>query len=350
LKAVINRTEQLNRQTGLYAAITTGVKEPMILLIVVIVIYLQVRVIGGEMASVILSLALFYRALNFLIIIQQNWQSFLQNSGSLYHVSKMSELIDKKKEKFGTLHFDALDEDIILQDVDLSLGSKKILNQVNLVLPRRQTIALVGESGSGKTTLANIILGLIPPDRGSIKIGSVPLSSYNLNSYRRKVGYISQDPVVFNDNIFNNITFWAEPTDENYKKFWQVVQMASLSDFVENQPQQENTMLGDNGIFISGGQKQRISIAREMFKDAEILILDEATSALDTATELVIQENIDKLHGQYTMVVIAHRLSTIKNVDRIYLMDNGKVAISGNFENMVEKSEKFKRMVALQGL
>jgi ABC-type multidrug transport system fused ATPase/permease subunit len=131
--------------------------------------------------------------------------------------------------------------------------------------------------------------------------------------------------VIFNDNIFNNVTFWAEANPENYKRFWKVIQMSSLTEFVENQPERELTLLGDNGILISGGQKQRISIAREMFKNVEILILDEATSALDSATELVIQENIEKLHGRYTMVVIAHRLSTIKNVDKIYLLEDGNV-------------------------
>jgi subfamily B ATP-binding cassette protein MsbA len=110
------------------------------------------------------------------------------------------------------------------------------------------------------------------------------------------------------------------------------------------------TKLGDHGLLISGGQKQRISIAREMFKNVEILILDEATSALDSETELMIQENIEKLHGHYTMLVIAHRLSTIKNVDKIYLLDKGNVVVSGNFENMVRNSDKFKRMVTLQGL
>ena len=126
--------------------------------------------------------------------------------------------------------------------------------------------------------------------------------------------------------------------------------MASLKGFVNGLADKEFTQLGNNGILISGGQKQRISIAREIYKKAELLILDEATSALDSETELIIQENIEKLHGHYTMVVIAHRLSTIKNVDKIYLLDKGNVVISGNFENMIKNSDKFKRMVSLQGL
>jgi subfamily B ATP-binding cassette protein MsbA len=156
--------------------------------------------------------------------------------------------------------------------------------------------------------------------------------------------------VIFNDDIYNNITFWSEKTEKNIKKFWEVVEMTSLKTFISLQAEKEETRLGDNGILISGGQKQRISIARELFKEAEILILDEATSALDSETEHIIQENIDNLHGQYTIIVIAHRLSTIKNVNRIYLLDKGNIITSGDFETMLNASDKFKRMVNLQGL
>ncbi len=193
-------------------------------------------------------------------------------------------------------------------------------------------------------------MGLIQPDTGTVLIDNTPLTKLRLETYRNKIGYISQDSVIFNDTIFNNITFWAEPTPEVYKRFWEVINMASLKEFIENKPEKEFTKLGDNGILISGGQKQRISIAREMFKKVEILVLDEATSALDSETELFIQENIEKLHGHFTIVVIAHRLSTIKNVDNIFLLENGRVVTSGDFYSMVTKSEKFKRMVSLQGL
>ena len=350
LRVVIDNTENLNKKTAYYSALTIGIREPMVLLIVVAVIYIQINLMGGNLGSIILSLILFYRALNFLIVIQQNWQTFIQNSGALRSVADISEKMNNMAENHGKMEFKSLKNGITIENVNVSFGEIKVLDETNVFIPKKQTIALVGESGSGKTTLANIVMGLIFPDNGSIMLDNVNLSEYDLNSYRNKIGYISQDSVIFNDNIFNNITFWAEPTPENYKRFWEVIEMASLKDFIQNQPDKELTYLGDNGILISGGQKQRISIAREMFKNVELLILDEATSALDSETELIIQENIDKLHGQYTMVVIAHRLSTIKNVDKIYLLDKGKVMISGNFENMVKTSEKFKRMVVLQGL
>lgn len=350
LREVINKTEHLNKQIAYYNAVTAGLKEPMILLIVALVIYLQLKLMGGNLGSIILSLILFYRALNYLIVIQQSWQSFIQNTGALRSVSMLSATMNSMTEVYGTKTFHSLNDTIAIQNVSMSYGSNKVLKETSITIPQKQTIALVGESGSGKTTLANIIMGLITPDSGSVLIGDVPLTEYNLDTYRSKIGYISQDSVIFNDSIFNNITFWADPTPENYKRFWEVIQMASLKEFVNSLDDKELTLLGNNGILISGGQKQRISIAREMFKNAELLILDEATSALDSETELIIQENIEKLHGHYTMVVIAHRLSTIKNVDKIYLLDKGNVVISGNFENMVKNSDKFKRMVSLQGL
>jgi subfamily B ATP-binding cassette protein MsbA len=219
---------------------------------------------------------------------------------------------------------------------------------LDIDIPKNCTIAFVGESGSGKTTLANLIAGLIEPDKGSLTIDGTILKNYNLNTYRRRIGYISQDPVIFNDDIFNNITFWDEPTPENIARFWSTIELASLAAFIKSLPEKEKTNLGNNGILISGGQKQRISIARELYKKADILIMDEATSALDSETEKIIQENIERLHGSYTMIIIAHRLSTIKKADKIYLIEKGRVSASGSFNEMINYSDRFKRMVALQ--
>jgi len=350
LEGVIDKTEELNRKTGYYGAVTTGLREPMILFIVVLVIYIQINWMGGNMGSIILSLILFYRALTYLLQIQTQWQGFIQNTGAMRTVADLSEMMHEDVEIKGTKKFTSIEKEIQIKNTDLSYSSNKVLNNVNITIPKNHTIALVGSSGSGKTTLANIIIGLISPDSGQVLIDGTSLTEFNIDTYRSKIGYISQDSVVFNDNIYNNITFWADETQENLARFWKIVKMASLEEFIAIQPEKEKTQLGDNGILISGGQKQRISIAREMYKNSEILILDEATSALDSETEHIIQENIENLHGQYTMIVIAHRLSTIRNVDTIYLLDKGNVTISGDFDSMLQNSDKFKRMVTLQGL
>jgi subfamily B ATP-binding cassette protein MsbA len=350
VKEVIKQTQSINKKTGTYSALLAGLREPVVVCIVVLVIFMQVNWVGGELGSIILSLLLFYRALNILMTIQTEWQGFLNNHGSMRTVAEVSDVMSSMKEMQGENTFSSFKSEISLENISLTYTDNPVLTDVNVRLPKNETIAFVGVSGSGKTTLVNIISGLLKPNTGSIFIDGTPLDSYNLNSYRSKIGYISQESVIFNDTIYNNITFWDPPTPENEERFWKAIHLASLQDFVHAQIKKEHTRLGDNGILISGGQRQRISIARELYKEPEILLLDEATSALDSETELVIQENLERLHGSYTMVIIAHRLSTIKNADVIYLLDKGEISCHGDFDSMVEKSSKFKNMVSLQGL
>ncbi|MBD0332075.1 MAG: ABC transporter ATP-binding protein [Chitinophagaceae bacterium] len=348
VKRVIKQTQYNNQRIGFYSAISSSIREPLIVMIVVSVIFVQLNWIGGSLGSIILSLLLFYRGLNFLLTIQNEWQSFIVSSGAFKTISEVTEKMKRLKEIQGAISFKCLKEGIKIKDADVSYGRTRVLENVNVCISKNSTIAFVGPSGSGKTTLVNVISGLLFPESGNTFVDGIPLSDYNLNSYRSKIGYISQEPVVFNDTIFNNVTFWAEKNEDNLNQFWKVVEIASLTEFIQELEQKEDTALGDHGILISGGQRQRISIARELFKNPEILILDEATSALDSETEHLIQENIEKLHGSYTMVIIAHRLSTIKKADTIYLLDKGKVIQSGTFSTLLETSDKFRNMVSLQ--
>jgi ABC-type multidrug transport system fused ATPase/permease subunit len=350
LKTVINDAEALNKKIGHMTAIVVSIKEPIIVIIVTLVIFAQLNWMGASLGSIILSLLLFYRSLNYLVMTQNYWQDFNEHSGGVTAVSSLTKEMAALKEVNGPVAFKTVQSNIEIRDVSLSYDSLKVLDGVNIELPKNSTIALVGESGAGKTTLANMISGLIRPDNGDVYIDDVPMAQYNLNTYRDKVGYISQEPVVFNDTIFNNITFWADPTPENVKRFNEVLQMASLNAFVEALPEKQETRLGDSGILISGGQRQRISIARELYKETEVLIFDEATSALDSETEKIIQDNIEQLHGNRTIIIIAHRLSTIKGADTIFLLEKGKVTASGSFDEMVNKSTRFQKMVSLQGM
>ncbi|MDQ6814834.1 MAG: ATP-binding cassette domain-containing protein, partial [Bacteroidota bacterium] len=290
----------------------------------------------------------FYRSLNFLMVLQNDWQQFIQVSVSMTTVSSIINEMETMKEIKAATPFRTFKQENKIKKLFFAYGSQVVLNEIDVLIPKNKTVALVGESGSGKTTLANIVSGLIQPNKGEVLIDNFPLKDIDLNSYRDHIGYISQEPVIFNDNIFNNITFWAEPNKKNTRRFWEIIELASLKDFLMNLAEKELTPLGDNGMLISGGQKQRISIARELYKDAQILILDEATSALDSETERVIQDNIDNLRGKFTILIIAHRLSTIKNADIIYLLEKGKVLAHGDFDNMLSQSQRFKRMVSLQ--
>jgi len=350
LKEVIKHTELLNRRMGFFSSVISSVKEPIIIIIVAIVIYLQINWLGGNFTSILLSLLLFYRSLSFLMSVQQFWQEFIQNIGAMDTVAGLLNQMHEAKEKQEARIFTEIKRGICLRNVFFSYARKSVLKDISLVMEKNQTVAIVGESGSGKTTLANVIAGLVEPDSGQVLIDNCPLTIYNTDSYRRQVGYISQETVVFNDTIFNNITFWAEKTTENLKRFWETCELASLTAYINSLEEKEETFLGDNGILISGGQKQRICIARELFKKAQILIFDEATSSLDSETERSIQENTEKLHGKFTVVIIAHRLSTIKYADMIYLLKDGKVTDAGTFDEMLVRSQQFKHMVSLQDI
>jgi ABC-type multidrug transport system fused ATPase/permease subunit len=350
LKEVIKQTELLNRRTGFFSSVISSVKEPIIIIVVATVIYLQINWFGANFTSILISLLLFYRSLGFLMSGQQFWQEFIQNIGAMDTVSGLLNQMQEEKEKKEERLFTEIRREVCLRNVFFSYMKKPVLKNISLNVAKNQTIAIVGESGSGKTTLANIIAGLIQPDSGQLIIDAVPLTLYNTDSYRRQVGYISQETVIFSDTIFNNVTFWAEKTPANLKRFWETIELASLDSYVNCLEHKEETFLGDNGLLISGGQKQRICIARELFKNVQLLIFDEATSSLDSETERSIQENTEKLHGKFTVVIIAHRLSTIKYADTIYLVKDGAVADSGTFEEMLVRSQQFKYMVSLQDI
>jgi subfamily B ATP-binding cassette protein MsbA len=351
LKKVIIDTETLNSKMGHYQAIVLGIREPLTIIVIGLVISIQVNYLGGSLSSILVSLLFFYRALTSLNALQTNWQSFIQNVGSMDSVSSMSKKMQLYSEKVNNNEYSKSFEAIEGKDLGLTYGNKTVLKNVNITIGRKETVAFVGESGAGKTSLANMLAGLIQPSEGKVLLdGKVDLNSISLDAFRSKIGYISQDPVIFNDSIYNNITFWQEPTKENLARFNKAVELASLSSFIQSLSEKEHSMLGDHGMLVSGGQKQRISIARELFKEVDLLILDEATSALDSETEKVIKENIDRLKGEYTIIVIAHRLSTIKNADQIYLLANGAIEYSGNFDELVDKSCQFRKMVELQNL
>lgn len=349
LASNIIEQEKINLGVGKVTSIGESLREPFTIVIIVAVIILQTSYLGEPFSPILLSLLLFYRALGHLVSMQNTWNTFLSNSSG---IDSFENLLSDFKTHKEIQYQESISHinDIHINNISLSFRGQKAIDNISFSIKKNTSVGFVGESGAGKTTLANIISGLQNPDEGEIMIQGKSLYKTNLADFRNRLGYITQEPVIFNDSIFNNITFWKEKTESNLKKFQKVIEKVSLSQFLDNLPDKENTELGNNGILISGGQKQRISIARELYKDAELLILDEATSALDTETEKHIKNNIDLLQGQTTLIIIAHRLSTIKDVDVIYLLDKGKIVASGSFNELIQKSEKFRRMVELQEL
>lgn len=350
LLSAIHEIEQNNQRLGKLGAIVTAVREPLLIIVVCAVIYVQVNVLDGSLGPILISLLFFYRALTALVQMQTSHNSFLAVSGSLENMTVFEQELKSNKEKDGKVEITRFSRHIDLQDVTFGYQDRPVLQNVSICVRKNQTIAFVGESGSGKTTLINLLVGLVPVDSGVMLVDGVDRNAVNMASFQRRIGYITQEPVIFNDTIFNNVTFWDRPDHTNLERFQLALKKAAILDFVEELPKKGEEMLGNNGINISGGQKQRISIARELYKDIDILVLDEATSALDSETEREIQGNIDALKGEYTILIIAHRLSTIRNVDQVVLMNKGQITAVGGYEELVSSSSTFKKMVSLQEL
>ncbi|NLX73075.1 MAG: ABC transporter ATP-binding protein [Bacteroidales bacterium] len=351
LVGLVNEVEDLTMKMGKLNAISGALREPVTVAMVALVIFVQVVLFEVSMFSIALILVFFYRSLTSLLSLQNSWQSFLVSSGGIRTVNELYEEFEEKSESRIQVPMAPLSSEIKFVDVMFSYDSdpnRMVLNGISLTIEKNKTVAFVGESGSGKTTLVNMLSGLLKPVRGKILIDGVELTAERVRAFRQRIGYITQEPVVFNDTVFNNVSFGAEKTAENEARFWDVIGKTALTETIKRMPGKENALLGDNGILISGGQKQRISIAREMFRDCSLLLMDEATSALDSENERIIQSNINALKGMYTIVIIAHRLSTVRNADEIYLLENGVITSSGTFDELVSKSPRFRKMVELQ--
>lgn len=350
IEETIISIEASRKRLGMLSSIGEAIGEPIVIVVLSIVMWVQFHYFGGSLTTAMVSFVFFLRALVALIGLQSQWNTYLKVSGSVENIESFGDLLVKHQSTDGKIPFKEFNKGISIENLSFAYGSKSTLKNINLHISKNESLAFVGESGSGKTTLISLITGLLHPDTGSINIEGVPLSDFQSKSYQNRIGYVSQDPVIFDDNLFNNVTFWDSKTPENQLRFEESIQKASLLEFMQELSERENTILGNNGINLSGGQRQRVSIARELYKDIDLLILDEATSALDSETEKAIQSSIEALQGKYTLLIVAHRLSTIRNTDRIVFMDKGEIVDTDTFENLIQKQDRFRRMVELQEL
>lgn len=227
-------------------------------------------------------------------------------------------------------------------------NGKEVLKDVNCVIPKGKTIAVVGASGAGKSTLVDLIPRFYDVSQGCIKIDGIDIRDIDVKSLRSLMGNVNQEPILFNDTIFNNIAFGCE--NATMEEVINAAKVANAHEFIVQKEEGYNTMIGDRGVKLSGGQRQRLSIARAILKNPPILILDEATASLDTESERLVQESLDHLMSSRTTIAIAHRLSTIKGADEILVMDQGRIVEQGRHEELLKKDGYYRKLYDMQAL
>ena len=333
-----------NRRNQTKFIAVKAVNTPLVQLIVGVafagVIYVaflpavKVDLTPGIFASFVTAVMGMLNSARKLTTINQILQAGIAASESVFKLIDQPAQVDKGKVELPS----SCKGDIVFKNVSFSYKSKSdlVLDNVSLYAKQNEMIALVGKSGSGKSSLVKLIPRFYEIQSGEIIIDGHSLSDISLKSLRNNISMVSQDVILFNDTIANNITY-AMPSKSKHDVML-AAQQAHLTEFIEKLPNKYDTLVGDKGILLSGGQRQRIAIARALLKDAPILILDEATSSLDSESEYYIQEAINELRKNRTTFVIAHRLSTIESADRIYVLDKGKVVEHGTHTELVKNN------------
>ena len=294
-----------------------------------IVYYSLSNLTAGEFAAFATALLMLLNPIRKLTQINEHIQVGYAAGLSIFSIMDERKEIDNGNKKITRVK-----GNIVFKNVTFSYSSQKskALTNINLEIKAGEKVALVGKSGGGKSTLINLVPLFYPMESGEILIDGIDTREYMLSNLREQIALVSQDIILFNDTIMNNIGY-----GKNYSlsKIERAAKVANADEFISKLPQKYNHIIGDRGVKLSGGQKQRIAIARAVLKNAPILLLDEATSALDSESEKLVQKALDNLMKKRTSIVVAHRLSTVMNADKIIVIDNGKVIEIGNHKQLL---------------
>jgi subfamily B ATP-binding cassette protein MsbA len=278
--------------------------------------------------------------------LSSSWYNIKKAMASVDRVNDILNATNNITEKQGAKNITDFSDSIEYKDIDFSYTEIPVLKGINLKIQKGETVALVGQSGSGKSTMVDLIPRFYDVEQGEIKIDGIDIKDFKLNALRNLMGYVNQNPILFNDTIYNNIAFGKE--NIGIEQVIEAAKVANAHDFIMETENGYDTNIGDSGGKLSGGQRQRLSIARAVLKNPPILILDEATSALDTESEKLVQEALENLMKNRTSIVIAHRLSTIKKADMIYVMHEGKIVESGKHNELLNQKGIYYKLHNLQ--
>lgn len=330
--------------------LASPVSETLGVLVVSIILWYGGRLVLSNEGS--LAGALF---LQYIVYFTQIINPFKNLSTAFYNVKKGSAALQRIEQLLHTENvvqeapnaktIKSFEHAVELRNVHFNYGDKKILDGIDLIIPKGKTIALVGASGAGKSTLVDLIPRFHDVSSGEILIDGVNVKEYKLDDMRRLMGVVSQDPILFNDTIYNNITLGTGGATQ--ERVEEAARIAHAHNFIVKKDKGYETEVGDRGTRLSGGERQRVTIARAVLKNPPILILDEATSSLDTESERMVQDAINQLMQNRTCIVIAHRLSTVQHADEIIVLNNGKIAERGTHSSLISNNGLYKKLVEM---
>ena len=342
----IKKIAKVEFKIGVSSGFTQAIREPVALILLITIALMQLHIFNASIESILVSIALFYRAATAAMNIQSFWQSSLEQVGSLEAIDdELAGLLKHKETKSGD-HVGGFEKSLVFDEVSFyhKGNDTPTLNQVSFSIRPLSQVAFVGPSGAGKSTVMDLILMLYAPHSGRILVDGNDASNIQSQHWRSSIGYVDQDYVLFDDTIANNISMFTNDKDKA-QRIEAAAEKASLLEFIKGLPLGFETVIGEKGYSALGrGQRQRLAIARELYRDPKVLILDEATSALDGQSEAWVQDSIKELKGHITTIIISHRLSTISHVDKIFLMNNGSIVESGSYADLSTQSEFFKRL------
>lgn len=335
----IKKLTSYERRSGIAAVLTQSLREPILVICIITIVVIQLIFIEHQIAPILISILFFYRAVNYTLGAQNNFQAMLVYFGSLEVIE--SEFQSLLKNQVASIEGKKIyfNESIRMEEVyfKYSESSRYAIKNLNFHIKARTSVALIGKSGAGKSTIIDLLTLMLSPSSGRIFFDGVSSDKIDLRFLRSQVGFVTQETVIFDDSIANNICMWEGDIKTDERLFDRVkiaARQAHIAEFIDSLPDAYHTKVGDRGVKFSGGQRQRLFIARELFRKPKLLILDEATSALDSESEISIQKSVDELKGLVTVIIIAHRLSTIRNVDCVYVLEDGEVVESGGYQEL----------------
>jgi len=349
VKPSVNTVAKTSVQFTMVRVLFSQLAEPVAVFLVVVSVVIGLNYLNMGIAELIA----FLYSINRLSV---EGQSFITQRNNIFaslpsfeQINTLKRESEDSQESLQGKGIEAFNNGIFIENLTFAYDGEEVLSDINLEVEKGSMVAVVGPSGSGKSTLIDLIMGFYKSQNGKVKVDEDPLDSISLRDWRLLTGYIPQQPFLFNASIKENL-LWAREGATDLE-IQEACKLANAEEFIVELKEQYDTLVGERGVRLSGGQAQRICLARALIKKPQLLILDEATSALDSHSELLIQDSIERLTGETTIICIAHRLSTIKKANRIYYLNEGKIIETGTFEELISSSSgEFKKTAKLQGI